>query len=805
MKYKKCICLLLFLVSSYMVLVAQMPLKQVVKGSVTDADTHSPLFGAAVVVLTDSLQASLLGSTTDVDGRFRIPLVPVGRHSITIRMMGYKEVTLNNIIVSSAKEIVLSIEMHARVTDMKEITVTAGNKAAVLNEMATISARTFTVEETQRYAGSRDDAARMASNFAGVQGADDSRNDIVIRGNSPWGVLWKVEGLDVVNPNHFAVPGTTGSAINLLNSKTFANSDFLTGAFPAEYGNAIAGVFDLRLRNGNNEKHEFTGQLGFLGTELMAEGPLSASHTGSYLAAYRYSTLSVFNALGIPIGTSAVPKYQDATVKINLPTKHAGIFSLFAVAGQSDIDIIVSDKTTPTDEIYGDKDRDQYFGTKTLVAGFTHAITWSTSTYSKLVVGHQVAEAHAYHELVLRNADFTVDSLLPKLNYKFVTQKTTLAWFVNSRLNLHHSIKAGINADRFDFNLNDSNFLEKSNIWDNRLDYRGAAFLVQPYVQYKYKVTDNVSLSAGVHAQWWTVNKKSHVVEPRAAVNWQISAKSAISAGYGMHSQMLPDYIYFAHRKNTNGNYYMFNKELAFFRSQHFIAGYDYALNQYARVKIESYYQQLSDIPVEIRKSSYSVLNQGASFSRYFPDTLVNAGRGENYGIELTIEKFFSHNFFFLITSSLYNSTYKGSDLVKRNTDFNGNFIVNALAARENKFGKKRALTLTTGLKTTWAGGQRYTPADIALSDAAGELVVIDTLRNVKQFKNYFRLDLKIGLKINAKKLAHEISLDLVNILNTKNILGLTYVPVSAASGASPLREEYQLGFLPLFSYRIDF
>ncbi|MBL0050677.1 MAG: TonB-dependent receptor [Bacteroidetes bacterium] len=367
MNRTKIILFSLLLLHTYTSIVAQSTLVQNIKGKVIDAETKTPLFGATIVIADDST-SNTLGGVTDYDGNYKIAKVPVGRHRIAIRCLGYKETVLSNIVVSSAKEMVLNVELQARIMDIKEITVSAGSKADVINEMATVSARTFTVEETQRYAGSRDDAARMASNFAGVQGGDDSRNDIVIRGNSPWGVLWKLDGVDIVNPNHFAVPGTTGSAINLLNSKTFANSDFMTGAFPAEYGNAIAGGFDLRLRNGNNEHHEFTAQLGFLGTELLAEGPISRTNGSSYLATYRYSTFQVFSALSIPIGTSAVPKYQDGTIKINLPTKRAGNFTIFGVGGKSDIEILVSDKTEPTEEIYGDKDRDQYFGSLLLLA-----------------------------------------------------------------------------------------------------------------------------------------------------------------------------------------------------------------------------------------------------------------------------------------------------------------------------------------------------------------------------------------------------------------------------------------------------
>ncbi|GAG13922.1 unnamed protein product, partial [marine sediment metagenome] len=266
--------------------------------------------------------------TTDLEGYYRIENVPVGRYTVIVSILGYRQQVIPNIIVNSGKEVILHFEMEESVETMGEVVITAGRKTETINEMTSVSARTFAVEETERYAGSRGDPARMASNFAGVQGANDSSNDIVIRGNSPLGILWRFDGVNIPNPNHFGVSGTTGGPVGILNNKVLSNSDFMTGAFPAEYGNTIAGVFDLRMRHGNNEKHEFSAQFGFLGTEIMAEGPISKENRSSYLFTYRYSTLAIFHLLGVNIGTDAVPKYQDMSFKLFFPTKNSGVFSL---------------------------------------------------------------------------------------------------------------------------------------------------------------------------------------------------------------------------------------------------------------------------------------------------------------------------------------------------------------------------------------------------------------------------------------------------------------------------------------------
>jgi hypothetical protein len=308
---------------------------QTVRGKLYDSETNFPLLGAKVEILTgDSLKKFRMIS--GMEGEFAFEKVPVGKYELTVKLPTYefKSVTIE---VNSGRECIVNIPLTERIIEQQEVTITARKKGEVINEMAIVSAQQFSVEETNRYPGSRMDPARMASNFAGVQGADDSRNDIIIRGNSPLGVVWKVEGVDIPNPSHFAISGSTGGPVSVLNNKILGNSDFFMSAFPAEYGNSTSGIFDLKLRNGNMNRHEFTGQLGLLGTELLAEGPLSKNKRSSYLVMGRYSTLSMFQGLGIKLGTDAIPVYGDAAFKLNWMLKKGGSLSWFGIGGKSDI------------------------------------------------------------------------------------------------------------------------------------------------------------------------------------------------------------------------------------------------------------------------------------------------------------------------------------------------------------------------------------------------------------------------------------------------------------------------------------
>ncbi len=774
---------------------------QLIKGVIRDKESKSPLTGV-IVVVTDVTPS--IGGATDQNGNYVLKDVPVGKHTIYASYVGYLGVTMSDVLVTSAKEVVLPIEMEESAVKMTEVTVT--HKREHINDMAIVSTKTFDVQETERYAGSRADPARMASNFAGTQGGDDSRNDIVIRGNSPQGVLWRMEGVDIPNPNHFSIPGTSGGPVSMINSKTLANSDFFMSAFPAEYGDAVAGVFDVKLRNGNNDRYEFAAQFGFLGTELAAEGPFSRKSGSSFLFAYRYSTLALFKGMNIKIGTSSVPNYQDATFKVNFPIGKKSNFSFFGIGGLSSIDLIVSTLTSPPNELYGESDRDQYFTSNTGVVGATFSHTFNQNTYTKIAVAESANDIYAHHDFVFRDASYQLDSLKNILGYKFVTKSTTAHWFLNKKLSAKHTVRLGVENNYYQLNLSDSTrqFPPSRTDWQYRENYTGSTDLVQAYIQYKYRPSDALTLTGGIHAQYLSHNS-SQSVEPRLGMRWAVNDNNVITAGYGIHSQMQPLYQYFAHDTSSPPNV-MKNYNTGFTRSHHFVLGYDKVLSKELRLKAETYYQYLFDVPVETRTgSSYSALDQGSGYSRYFPDTLKNTGTGYNYGIELTLEKKFSNNYYFLVTGSLFDSKAKGNDGVYRNTDYNSHYAVNILGGYEKKTGKNS--TLIIGAKVTFIGGKLYSPVDTGASNSYGDAIVIDSERNTLHFKPYFRADLKIGARFNSKKVTHEIGLDLVNVFNNKNILSQTYSYglYLQTGGADPFYYQYQLGFLPIFYYRIDF
>jgi hypothetical protein len=759
----KCNFLLTLLLLCTLSSVSAQQMTQTIRGIVIDKDSKSPL--AFVNIFLDKSNPTV-GAISDTNGVFILSKIPVGRQSLNVSFIGYKPQTVSDIQINVAKEIVLTVELEENTTNLATITVTAGNpKDRTVNDMVGISGRTFSTVEANRFAGSQNDPSRMARNYAGVSGASDQRNDIIIRGNAPQGLLWRIEGIPVPNPNHFSGQGSTGGPISIINYKMLSNSDFLTGAFPAEYGNATSGVFDVKLRNGNNNRHEKTLQLGALGLEALVEGPLSKNGS-SYLIGYRYSTLSILSNLGVKLGFASVPYYQDGAAKFNVVTKKAGTFKLFGIFGVSNT-IFYDNKADSTQFSPANKGENVHFGSKTGIVGLSHTYFLNKSTFIKTTLAGTYEGNQSKRDSIQRDAALKRTGGLGYETYKMV-----LNTYLNRKINAKQTLQVGFVGEEINHQSKDSLLLTQPNsgvqFWGFNNSFRGFSKLLQAYGQWKYKANDRLTLNSGVHFQYLTLNNR-YAIEPRVAVNYQVKDNQMVSFGYGLHHQLQPYGMYFFRNKNAQNPLLETNKNLDFTRSNQFVAGYDVTPSKDFRVKLETYYQYLSNIPVEKTASSYSVLNYGATFANSYKENLVNNGVGQNYGLELTLEKFFSNNYYFLMTTSLYNSTYKGSDNVWRNTAFNGNYVVNGLAGYEFKL--KNNLSLLIDAKFTVAGGLRYSPIDIKGSIANSEATYSNDEAFSLQNKTYVKPDIKITIRKDFKrKIALEWALDIQNVVNYENV-----------------------------------
>jgi hypothetical protein len=781
---------------------------QNVRGKVIDSDTRIPIGRARVFLLSDS---TARGIATNSKGEFVLKDVPTGRHTVRIQHKGHLTSVLNNVVVNSGKETVLNVKLRVAAYSDNEVTSTVTRNGEVSNAMAMVSAREYTVDETIRYAGSRGDPLRVALNFAGVQGIDDSRNDLVIRGNSPYSMAIQIDGVIIPNTNHFGTPGTNGGPLSKISFKALDNSDFYSGVMPAEFGNSTSGLMDLNLKTGNNQNHEQGIYLGVLGADIFVEGPMNREKGSSYLINYRYSTVGLFLNMGLDLGTSSEPFYQDLNFKFNWPNKKGGELSFWGLTGNSISRITLSDDTQPSLELYGDNDRDQFLESGLDVLGFTHSKPFNERTFLKTTLALTAGYVYTSDDYIIARDTLSDGSFNPEgvkttpvLNYSYDNSKLTWVQSLNKRIGNNKLLKIGYTIDWFNNSFVDSTRdiskpdWETNEEWQTRWNAHEEPFMFQYFAQLKQEFGERLSATLGFHGTHYTLGSSSSLFEPRLGLRYNYAIGKTLAFGAGLYSQMQPPYMHYY--LNEQGE--TFNKDLGLTKNWQAALSHAWDINSKIKFTAETYFQYLFDIPVEVMPSPFSMINAGAGFSRVFPGELENAGIALNYGLELTLQRFFDNGFSYLINGTVFESKYRGSDGVMRNTHFNGNYMFNALGTKEFKI--TNTSTVGIGTNITYGGGRRYGEFDVEASEAQKEVVYRDDLTyNENKYKDYFRLDIRANIVFNRSKTTHELAFDFINALNSQNVLDYAWAPGINTNSNFALRE--QIGFFPMFYYKLDF
>lgn len=757
---------------------------QTIRGSTIDKSIKTVLSGTSIELIGDVNKNTL----TNIDGNFKLDFIPVGRYSIRISYIGYKTITIANIAIESGKETYLSIEMEEDINSNKEVIVQNGqNKTRPINDAALVSGRMFSVEETRRFAAGLNDPSRIAASFPGVSSNGD-KNTLSIRGNAPDGLLWRMEGVEIPNPNHFARVGTSGGGISILSAQLLSNSDFLTGAFPSEYGNALSGVFDIYLRKGNNSKREFSFSASTIGIDLTTEGYFKKGSKSSYLVNYRYGFLTLMEQLGFKI-SDASTRFQDLSYHINLPTKNIGSFSFFGFGGLSRQNrIALNDATNFTQNPStrsGSLDLSNTGST-----GLIHTFNIGNKTSLKTIYsinGTNYREEDNYYSKIN-------GPLIVSRNNQFEALNAILSINVTHKLSKKHLLKMGFNTNEKNFLLNQKEAV--SNVLKNKVKEEGDTRLSQYFVQLKWDPSNKIRFQTGIHGQYFLLNH-SAVLEPRMGVRIQTFGKQYLTMGYGLHSQIQPLGNYFA-RIKVGLDSIQPNKQLDFSKAQHYVVGYSIQFLQNWNFKVEGYYQSLYNIPVSASSStSFSLLNQEEN---YVIAALNNNGKGKNYGVEITLERFWNDQFYLLSTLSLYQSKYQASDLIWRNTRFNSNSIFAVTMGKEWNLPSKKASTIALDLKITNYGGVRITPINLPQSIIKKTTVLDNTHIYEEKLPDIFRIDLQIQWKAQYKKMTGSLITGVQNLTNRKNPISQFYDP-----GMGGIKYNYLLGLIPVFGYKIDF
>lgn len=753
---------------------------QNIRGIVYDKQSNIPIEYATVAVTNSKVP---LGVSTDSLGQFKIQNVPIGRYDIQVTLIGYNPIIIKEQLLSSSKELYLEIAMVENSKQLDEIVVTSQiNKSQPLNNMALGSARMLSVEEASRYAGGFDDPARLATSFAGVT-SSVGNNGIVVRGNAPKFLQWRMEDVEIPNPNHFAeVTSFGGGGLSALSSFVLGNSDFMTGAFPAEYSNALSGVFDMNLRTGNNQKRENMVQLGLIGIDVASEGPFKKGNNSSYIFNYRYSTLGLLSSM-LPEDAKNT-KYQDLSFKLNFPTKKAGVFSIWGVglidrSGQKA-------ETDPSKWEYmqdkEDQDVKQYMG----AFGLNHKLRVWNNTTLKTSLATTVSGLDMHTERMDAYVKPIPQNLIKSTNWNFV-----FASSLNKKYSRIHTNKTGLRVTGLKYNLLLKEATHQQPM-STIIDESGFSSLLSTYTNSSLQFSDRWTLNLGINTQLFTLNN-NYTIEPRAALSWKFKPNQSLALSYGLHSRLEMLNYYFTRSKEGE----LINKNMDFTKAHHIVLSYDLNVGNNYHVKIEPYFQQLYNVPI-ISDSTFSFINLQNDW--FITNKLSNKGKGVNYGIDITFERYMSEGYYYMLTASLFDSHYKAGDNKWRNTRYNRNFVFNVLAGKEWMVGRSKQNMFNANIRLSYQGGDRYSPINLDASQKEEDAIYDENKAFSKQLSPAFLLHFNVSYKINKKNLSHELAIKVLNATNYKDYQGYRYNFKTYL--VDPEREAV---IIPNISYKIEF
>ena len=728
---------------------------QVIRGTVTDGASGQPLSGAVV-----ELEDGPAGTSTDDAGGFVLPRVPIGRHTVRVHHKGYQPAVLKEVLVGSAREVYLEVTLTERVISLDEVEVTPRvNKSGALNAMALLGGQLFSVEEAGRFAGGMDDPARLVSGYAGVATPNISNNGISIRGNAPSLLQWRLEGVEIPNPNHFAdVDVLGGGFLSALSSHVLGNSDFFVGAFPAEYSNAVSGVFDMQLRPGSSRSYQHTFQLGMLGIDLASEGPISRKAGSSYLVNYRYSTTGLLEKLRPEEDMGGTLGYQDLNVKLNFPTAKGGAFTVWGLGFVDEVKPVPDD---PEAREYAEEGILSAAKQKSGAAGisyrhlFADRRTSLKTTLAATHLGNRIDESFYDPD----------DRKSPRTDLTARTTNVILTAILNHKFGTRHTNRTGFTWTHMHYDMDFDFTPVFGGPLENYARSSEGTDLVSAFTSSLVALRPDLALTAGLNVQHLRLNGRT-TVEPRAGLRWEVTPRSSLAMGYGLHSRMEKPDVYFV--KGGNGT--LPNKDLAFTKSHHIMFSYVYRIAEDMSLKIDPYFQSLFDVPIT-ENGGYSILNRKEF---YITELLVSKGRGRNYGVDVTFSKYLTGGMYYMATASLFDSRYRAGDGRWYNTRYNRKFIVNALIGKEWMFNRDM---LGINLKGSLLGGQRYTPVDMpaTLQHPDREVQYDGTQMYRKQFPARFIGDFTVSYRLNRRRVAHEFAVKSVNATGQKEYINHRY------------------------------
>jgi hypothetical protein len=727
-------------------------------GTVKDKNTQETIIGAIV-----QLETTQLGSSTDLEGNFKITNIPVGSYNVKATIVGYQPLTKFNINVTSGNDILLNFELVSDNKQLKEVEITfdKGKSASSADMITPLSVQSLTTEEIRSNPGGNFDISRVVQVLPGVAGAGGAgfRNDIIIRGGAPNENVYYLDGIEIPVINHFQTQGSSGGPAGILNVSFIEDVKLSSSAFDARFDNTLASVFQFKQREGNPDR--ISGNVRLSSTELATtlEGPISKKT--NYLVSARRSYLQLlFEAIDLPIR----PNYWDFQYKVTHKINAKTTLTAIGVGAIDEFSFGVPRESTPD---------------KTFVLNATPSINqWNYTTGFSL---KRLIKNGFVNVALSRNM---FDNQIDRFENKDIGNETARILKIKSQ-EIENKLRIDVNKFKNDWKFSYGvvgQYVKFNNSLFNRITKAVALpngdSIPQVAINYESNIEffkfgafaqvakrffkEKLLVSAGLRSDGNTFtnegNNLLNTISPRLSLSWAVSDKFNLNASVGDYYK-IPTYTVLGFKNNAGD---LVNKNVKYIRSTHYVAGFEYRPKESLRFTLEGFYKQYSNYPVSV-ENGISLANLGGGFDVLGNEAVTSIGDGQTYGFEFYYQQKLIKKTFAVFSYTFVRSLFSGTDGALIASTWDNRHLVSALIGYKLKRGWE------LGAKFRFAGGTPYTPFDTVASRfsfaTAGRGTLDFTQLNSQRLINFSQLDIRVDKKFYFKKATLDIYLDIQNLL----------------------------------------
>ena len=757
----------------------------VIRGRVYNGRTNEPIALATLQVV-----GTQNGAIADLEGKFIIKGVQPGFVKLNVSSIGYEKVITEEFQVTNAKTFFIDIPLQETVIQLKSAVITAS--AFKKPEESPVSMRSLVISEIEKTAGANRDISKVIQTLPGVASTVSYRNDIIVRGGGPSENRFYLDGVEIPNLNHFATQGASGGPVGIINVDFIKDVDFYSGAFPANRGNALSSVLEMKQVDGNKDRNIFKGSVGASDLALTMNGPLSKKTT--YFVSARRSYLQfLFSAIGLPF----LPTYNDFQFKVktefdkNNSLTFIGLGALDQFKLNTGIKHPTESQQFILDYLPVNEQKNYTLGAVYRHFGKNGFQNW---VFSRNFLNNRLYKYQNNDESSPLNKTLDYNSDEVENKFRFEESKYMgnfkLLYGVGAELAQYkNTTQQIIFSQGLPVNVNYSSSL---NLLNYNLFFQASDKILQ----------ERVILSFGLRtdASEYSANMRNPLnqLSPRFSLAYNINAQTSFNFNIGRYYQR-PAYTTMGFR-NNNGVLVNKENDLKFIRADHIIAGFEFHPSDDSKLTAEGFYKIYNNYPFSL-SDSVSLASKGGDYGTFGDEVVTSSSKGKAYGFELLARERSFKGFNIIISYTFVRSEFQDKKGKYIPSAWDNRHILNATVSRSLK------KNWDIGLKWRYVGGTPYTPYDTELSslkdawDVRGRAYPNYNLFNSNRLKSFHQLDLRVDKAYYYKNFSLRFYLDIQNVYNYKADMQADLVRVMDSNGkpvivnptAPASQQQYQL------------